>query len=348
MNNELRIQDVVVGDDHPPVVIAEIGINHGGSLDLAKVMVESAIQNGARLIKHQTHIPPMEMSVEAERAIPGNSTKSIFRIMQECALSEDEEHELAAFTRSLGGIFFSTPFSREAVDRLLRIGVPAFKIGSGECNNYPLVEYIASKGLPVILSTGMNTVSSVATSVEILRSKAIPFALMHTTNLYPTPQRLLRLGALAEMSAAFPDAVMGLSDHSISNAACLGSVSLGARLLERHYTDSKDREGPDIVCSMDGRELRELISFSRQIFEALGGTKGPAEEEAVTINFAFSSVASLRDIEQGEVLTTDNIFPLRPAGGAYGPTDYPRLLGLRAARRIAGRTQLSPEDLVEN
>ena len=341
----LEFEGVRLGRNEPPIVIAEIGINHGGNLEVAKQMARAAVEHGARVIKHQTHIPEAEMSSEANYAIPGNSDKSIMRIMQECALDEEEEFELASCVRNLGAVFLSTPFSREAVDRLEAIGVSAYKIGSGECNNYPFVEYVAKKGKPVILSTGMNTVATIRPSVEIFESFGVPYALMHTTNLYPTPKRLLRLGALRELGESFPDAVLGLSDHSTSNSACLAAVALGARVLERHFTDSKLRVGPDIVCSMDGLELQDLIAMSHEIFEAIGGSKGPAAEETVTMNFAFSSVCATREIAAGEVLSEENIFPLRPSGGDFGPNDWAELLGRRASRTIKARTQLKIDDI---
>ena len=194
-----------IGKALPPVVIAEIGINHGGDLEVAKRMADAAVTHGARIVKHQTHIPESEMSTEASFAIPGNSDDSIFKIMKDCALSESEEFELATYIKSLGATFLSTPFSREAVDRLELIGVSAYKIGSGECNNYPLVEYVARRGKPVILSTGMNTIATIRPSVEILESFRLPYVLMHTTNLYPTPTKLLRLGALQDLSQNFPN-----------------------------------------------------------------------------------------------------------------------------------------------
>jgi len=178
----------------------------------------------------------------------------------------------------------STPFSFEALDFLESLNVPAYKIGSGECNNYPLVSAVASKGKPVIMSTGMNSIESIRPSVEIFRKAGIPFALMHCTNLYPTPEKLIRLNAINELRENFPDAVLGLSDHSLTNYPCLASVALGASILERHFTDTKDRPGPDIICSMTPSELSELIKGSRIIHEATKGSKFPVSEEDVTID----------------------------------------------------------------
>lgn len=345
MENVLEIGPHKVGPAHRPKVIAELGINHGGNFDVAIEMATAAILGGAHFIKHQTHLPEFEMSIESELAIPGNADKSIYEVISECSLSLEEELRLASHITNLGGVYFSTPFSREAADYLAEIGVPAFKIGSGECNNYPLVEHIAKKGLPVILSTGMNSIKDIAPAVEILRRYKLPFALMHTTNLYPTPQKLLRLGALDDLRRAFPDAVIGLSDHSVSNSASFAAVALGASLVERHFTDSKERQGPDIVCSMDQQDLRDLLSGIGEICDALGGEKGRLEEENVTRNFAFASVAAIADIKAGETFTYQNIFPIRPAGGDFGPLDFESLVGKKAANDIKKRTQLRHDDV---
>ena len=340
MHAELIESIFKLTDKNPPIVVAEIGINHEGSLETAIQMADAAIDAGALLIKHQTHIPDAEMSLEAKDAIPGNADVSIYEVISRCTLSEADERELMDHVTNRGAIFFSTPFSKEAADRLQSWNVPLFKIGSGECNNYPLVEYVAAMGKPVILSTGMNTIMSIKTSVEILRSANVPFALLHTTNLYPTPSRLLRLGGITRLREEFPDVVVGLSDHSLNNNACLAAVALGAQILERHFTDSKDRPGPDIVCSMDGEELTALVKDSNEVFIALGGVKEPASEEQVTMAFAFASVVATRDILEGETLSLENLWVKRPRGGDFGPESLISLVGKKANSRIPANTQL--------
>ena len=187
-----------VGPDFPPLVVTEIGINHNGDLEQAKILVDAAAAAGAEVIKHQTHIPDAEMSLEARDVIPGNADISIYDVIKNCSLSLDEERQLAEYVRSKGLIYMSTPFSFEALDFLESIDVPAYKIGSGECNNYPLVEAIASKNKPVIMSTGMNSIESIKPSVEIFRKYKTPYALMHCTNLYPTPDKLIRLNSILD------------------------------------------------------------------------------------------------------------------------------------------------------
>ena len=341
---EFDIEGRKIGINVPPLVVAEIGINHNGSIDVAKRMVDAAVESGAELIKHQTHVVEDEMSSEAKKIIPGNSTDSIYKIINDCALSEDEELELKNYTESKGVIFISTPFSRAALNRLEDFGVKAYKIGSGECNNYPLLELVASKKKPVILSTGMNGFETIDKAVNIFNKYEIPFALMHTTNLYPTPHNLVRLNAVKELLDRY-NVPVGLSDHTLDNNACLGAVALGASILERHFTDSMDREGPDIVCSMDPESLKDLIKNSRILFECRGGNKQPLSEEQVTMDFAFASVCTLREIKAGEVLNVDNIWVRRPGKGDFNAEEYADLLGKTVTQDIPKDVQLKKEHI---
>ena len=247
------------------MVIPEMGINHEGSLEVAKLIVDAAVRAGAKIIKHQTHIVEDEMSHEARNVIPGNTDVSIYEVMKRCALSEKEEWELKQYAESKGLVFISTPFSRTAADRLEEFGVLAYKIGSGELNNYPLIKHIASFGKPMIVSTGMNNITSIRKTVNILKETEVPFALLHTTNIYPTEPRLVRLGAMQEMMSVFPDVPIGLSDHTLSNAACISAMALGATIVERHFIDNKDRPGPDVICSMDEEKCAELVKAAKDI-----------------------------------------------------------------------------------
>ncbi|MDO8967476.1 N-acetylneuraminate synthase family protein [Algoriphagus sp.] len=339
-----KIKNREVGLGCPPLVFAELGINHEGSLKTAFEMVDSAARAGVEVIKHQTHIVEDEMSEEARKVIPGNSDISIYDIMERCSLNEEEEIQLKNYVESKGMIFISTPFSRAAADRLQRMDVPAFKIGSGECNNIPLLEHIASFGKPLILSTGMNTMASVRNSVSVLRKYDVPFALLHTTNLYPTPYHLVRLGAMRQLMEEFPDIPVGLSDHTVSNHACFAAVALGASILERHFTDHMDRVGPDIICSMDEKATLELINGSNLIFQMLGGTKEPAREEQVTIDFAFASVCSIQNIKKGDFLTKENIWVKRPGTGEIKAEFYNSILGKKATINIEAGKQIKWSD----
>ncbi|MNK66758.1 N,N'-diacetyllegionaminic acid synthase [compost metagenome] len=334
-----------IGPDYPPLVIAEIGINHEGSLQVAKEMVDAAHRAGVEVVKHQTHIVEDEMTGAAKKVIPGNADVSIYEIMERCSLNEEEELELKNYVESKGMIFISTPFSRAAAERLKKFNIPAYKIGSGECNNYPLLEHIASFGKPVILSTGMNTIESIQKAVAVFDKYNIPVALLHTTNLYPTPIHLVRFGAMVELSQAFPNKVFGLSDHTLNNNACLGAVALGASILERHFTDHMQRTGPDIVCSMDENACRELIISSVEIAQMRGGSKKPADEEQVTIDFAFATVCSIASIKKGEIFTKENIWVKRPGTGKILAENFYDIIGKTATRDIENDEQLTWEDI---
>ena len=339
--NSFKIANREVGENFPPLIIAEIGINHEGSLDVAIELADSAITSGAEVIKHQTHIVEDEMSEEAKNIFPAHATGSIYEIIERCALSEDDEYKLMRYVQQKGAIFISTPFSRAAAIRLAKFDIPAFKIGSGECNNYPLVKFIASFKKPIILSTGMNSVETIRPAVDILRSAGVPFALLHCTNIYPTPPELVRLGAIEILKQEFPDAVIGLSDHTTTNFTCLGAVALGASILEKHYTDSMSRPGPDISSSMDPEGLKSLIEGSQIIHKARGSFKGPVEQESSTIAFAFASVVAIKDINPGEELNESNIWLKRPGGGDFGVSDYEDLFGKVATKPIVKDYQIS-------
>jgi N-acetylneuraminate synthase len=343
MRPEINLGGRRVGGAHPPLVIAEIGINHEGSLEKARRMVDDAADAGCECVKFQSHVIEDEMI--PNDVVPGNTTETIWEIMRRCALSEPEERELKAYVEARGLLYLCTPFSRAAADRLASMDVAAYKIGSGECNNYPLVRHIAEFGKPVILSTGMNDIESVRPAVEILRARHIPYALLHCTSMYPTPPSFVRLGALADLSAAFGDAVVGFSDHSLGNYACLGAVALGAAILEKHFTSEKTWPGPDVPISMEPAELRDLITGSRVIHEALGGHKTILTQEQPTIDFAYACVVAIDDVSPGTPLTRDNVWVKRPGTGEIKARDFDRILGRRAARELPRNHQLRWTDL---
>ena len=338
-----EILDRQIGGDHPPLVIAEIGINHEGDIRKAFQMIDDAQAAGCECAKFQSHVIEDEMI--PNDVIPGNASESIWDIMERCALSESEERQLKEYVEGKGMIFLSTPFSRAAADRLHQMDVPAYKIGSGECNNYPLIEHIAKFGRPVILSTGMNDVASVRPAVEIFRRNEVPFALLHCTSMYPTPYDKVRLGGISQLQNEFPDAVVGLSDHTLTNYTSLAAVALGASILERHFTSDKSWPGPDINISMDPAELADLIVGSRAIHSALGGTKEILAEEQPTIDFAYACVVAIADIKSGETFSKDNIWVKRPGTGQILAVDFPKILGRSAVRPITKHAQLTWDDI---
>ena len=334
MKKVIKINNRCIGEDYPPLVIAEIGINHNGNFDEAIKLVDAAKAAGVEIVKHQTHIPDEEMSELAKKVIPGNSNQSIWDIMARCALSEKEERALKKYVEQNGMIFISTPFSFAAVDRLEKMNVPAYKIGSGEMNNYKFVRYIASKRKPIILSTGMNSLTEVKKAIECIKAYHDDYIIMHTTNIYPTAPHLIRLGALEEIKKQFPGAIIGLSDHSLNNLSCLAATALGASVLERHFTDTKSRKGEDIVCSMTIQECKDLIKDSYEIFLMRNGHKKPVIEEKVTMKFAFSTLLAKKNLRKGHILKETDFDTKRPGIKGILAKDIDAVIGKKLCRDI--------------
>jgi N-acetylneuraminate synthase len=290
-------------------------------------MVDLAFSTGCEIIKHQTHFIEDEMTSEAKSIFPPNADISIWDVMEKCALSKDEEIQLKKHTEDLGMIYISTPFSRKAADFLAEINVPAFKIGSGEADNLPLIKHIAAFGKPVILSTGMQSIQTVEASVKILQSSKICFALLECTNLYPSPPEIVSLKGIAELKKAFPETLVGFSDHSIGPEMALAAIALGACIVERHFTDSRYRIGPDIACSMDPSELKYLIDRSKEIHVARNNPKIRTLPEEDVYKFARSSVVADKDLPIGTILSEKDIWVRRPGSGPIPAYKYEQILG---------------------
>jgi len=335
---KFKLSDRSIGDGHPPLVIAEIGINHEGQIDKAIKMVDDAASMGCECVKFQCHVIDDEMV--PNDVIPGNADESIWDIMSRCALTEQEEIYLKDYVHEKGLIYLSTPFSRAAADRLEKMNVEAYKIGSGECNNYPLIEHIASFNKPIILSTGMNNISSIKPAVQIFDKYNIPYALLHCTSMYPTPYEKVRLGALNDLKNEFPEAIIGLSDHSMGNFTCFAAVSMGAKILEKHFTSDKTWDGPDVPISLNPDELKDLVIGAASIFKALGGSKDILKEEKPTIDFAYACVVSIKKIKKGEILSKDNIWVKRPGTGEIKAKDYEKIIGKKSLNDIDINKQL--------
>ncbi len=338
----IELEDRKIGADYPPLVIAEIGINHEGIFSKAIQMIDDAYSVGCECVKFQCHVVEDEMI--PNDVVPGNTDESIWDIMVRCAFSEEEDIKLKHYVESKGMIYLSTPFSRAAAVRLESMNVCAYKIGSGECNNYPLIKHIASYKKPVILSTGMNNIESIKPAAEILRKANVSFALLQCTSMYPTPYNKVRLGALPLLAESFPDAILGLSDHSIGNYTCFGAVSLGARILEKHFTSDKNWPGPDVPISIDTAELYDLIQGTSAIFQALDGTKDILPDEQQTINFAYACVVTINDLKIGEKLTPENIWVKRPGTGEIKAVDFENVINKTAQKNIPKGVQLSWSD----
>lgn len=333
-----------VGPDHPPLVLAEVGINHEGELKKALQLVDAAADAGAEVVKFQCHITDKEM-VPTDMTPGEISSEKLWDIIKRCELTADEERQVQAYCAKRGIMYLSTPFSREAADRLDDMGVPAFKIGSGECNNLPLLDHIARKGKPMILSTGMNDIESVRRSAAVIRKHGVPLALLHCTSMYPTPYEKVRLGAVEHLRSEFPGMPVGLSDHSMNIWTCLGAVAMGASILEKHFTISREWPGPDTGISIEPDELRDLIDGSNAVWRARGGAKTILPEEQPVIDFAYATVVTTAPIKAGQAFSRDNIWVKRPGTGPILADRLEEVLGKRAVRDLAADIHVAAADI---
>lgn len=343
----IKIERKKIGEGEPCFIIAEAGINHNGDLNLAKKLIDAARDAGADAIKFQTHLPEKEMLKDRDGTSSDSTAayvgESLFGLLKRVELSKEELLYLKNYAATKGILFLSTPFSREAVDLLEEIGVQAYKVGSGEMTNFPLLKVIVEKRKPMIISTGMSTLEEIEEMVNFLKKFRADFAILHCTSTYPTRYEDVNLGVIEILRKRFKIPV-GLSDHSIGIYTALASVALGACIVEKHFTISRDLPGPDQKASLEPPDLRELVVGVRAVEKALGDTKMVTEAELAVQKMARESVVALVDIPEGAVVTKDLVWVKRPGTGI--PAKYlERVLGMRARRRIKKNTVIKWRDL---
>lgn len=340
---EIQINHQKIGSQYPVFVIAEAGINHNGSLTIAKKMVNMAKKAGVDCIKFQTHIAEQEMLQTNIR--PGKiSKKTLWSIIKNCELSEQEESKLQEYCKKQKILFLSTPFSIPAVDRLEKINVPAYKIGSGELTNLPFLKYIAKKGKPVILSTGMSEIKEITQAVNLFKKHKVSLALLQTTSEYPAAYEDINLGVIEKLEKKFCVPV-GISDHSIGIYTSLGAVAKGACIVEKHITLNPKMSGPDQKISLNFNELCELVKGCHAVKLALGTSKKILPKERPVLKFARECVVTTTNISKGEILSKENLTTKRPFTGQIPATDFFKILGKKAKKSIPSNKQLSFSDI---
>ncbi len=316
----IQIGSRTIGDGEPCFIIAEAGVNHNGDINLAKKLIDAAREAGADAVKFQTFKAEEVVTPDAEKAGYQKETtspdESQLEMIKRLELSEKDFEALAGYAGEKGIIFLSTAFDRGSVDLLERLGLPAFKIPSGEINNFPFLKYIASKGKPVILSTGMSTLKEVEEAVSVIRGEGIEkIVLLHCVSCYPARIEDTNLRAMETLRQTF-DLPVGLSDHSSGVIMSIAAVALGARVIEKHFTLDKDLPGPDHKASLDPQELKEMVGAIREVERALGdGVKRPVAAEEEIKMVARRSVVAIRDIPQGTIVTQAMLGIKRPGTG---------------------------------
>jgi len=343
MLNYIKIRNRIIGDNYPVFVIAEAGINHNGSFSIAKKLVNMAKKAGADCVKFQTHITEEEMT--KTKILPGKiSKKPLWDIIKKCELTIDDEKKLNKYCKEKKILFLSTPFSIPAVDRLEKIKMPAYKIGSGELTNLPFLKHIVKTKKPVILSTGMSELSEIKQTVKLFKKSRTPLAILQTTSEYPCDYRDINLGVIDSYKKIF-NLPVGISDHSLGIYTALGAVAKGASIVEKHITLDKKMSGPDQKLSLEYNELSELVKGCKAIKLALGSSKKILKKELPVLHFARESVVTIGSISKGEIFSEKNLTTKRPNTGEIAAKNFYKIIGKKAKRDIQKNKQLKHSDI---
>jgi N,N'-diacetyllegionaminate synthase len=303
-------------------IIAEAGVNHNGSIDLAKKLIDVAINSGADAVKFQTFTAKNLLRKDAQKAEYQKQTtddsESQFAMIKKLELDMGAHKELMAYCQEKGIIFLSTPFDHESINLLNDLGLKTFKIPSGDINNLPYLRHIGSLGKHVIISTGMADLREIGNALSILINAGTSknnIIVLHANTMYPTPMEDVNLNAMSTIKSEFGVSV-GYSDHTLGIEVSVAAVAMGASVIEKHFTLDKSMEGPDHSASLAPQELMAMVNAIRNIEKALGSSeKKPSPSESANINIVRKSIVARRDIVKGEVLTGDNITVKRPGTG---------------------------------
>jgi N,N'-diacetyllegionaminate synthase len=329
------------------IIIAEAGVNHNGSIELAKKMIDIAVEAGVDYVKFQTFKAEKLVTIYAQKADYQKETTNInesqFEMIKKLELNINSHKRLIKYCNSKGIKFLSTPFDNDSIDLLFDLGLDLFKIGSGEITNFPYLRKIATKKLPVILSTGMSNLSEVEQALDVLMDNGLnreQITLLHANTEYPTPFNDVNLKAMLTLKEAFKVKI-GYSDHTKGIEIPLAAVALGAAVIEKHFTLDKDMEGPDHKASLEPDELKEMVRCIRNVETSLGsGVKQATVSEKKNMIIARKSIVANRKIFKGEVFSEVNVTTKRPGTG-ISPMRWNEILG-----KIAQKDFLT-DDLIE-
>jgi N-acetylneuraminate synthase len=339
---ELRIGDKVAGAGRPTYVIAEACVNHNGDFDTAIALIDAAAEAGADAVKFQLHYPEHEMLPEVTPP-SDNFAKPLVEILRETHLSEEQHAKLREHCAQRGVEYLCTAYCREAADALAAIGLRLFKIGSGETMNHPLLRWIARHGRPMLVATGMTELGEVDATVDVLRGTGVEFGLMHCTSEYPPVYEDINLQMVPFYQQRY-GVVVGHSDHSPDITTALGAVALGAHVVEKHFTLTRDQPGPDHPVSIEPHELRELVERIRIMEAARGREKAVFDRERQIRAWAHHSVVTLKPVSAGETFDDANVWVKRPGTGIPA-TELEQVLGRTAARDLPADVQLAWADV---
>ena len=320
------------------LIIAEAGVNHNGSVQLAKKLIDKAVFSGADAVKFQTFKATNVVSKNAPKADYQKQTTNLresqFDMIKRLELDERAHQELIAYCKEANIMFLSTPFDLDSVDLLNELGLQIFKIPSGEITNLPYLRRIGSLCKEVILSTGMSDLEEIGEAIKILTNAGTlkeNITVLHANTMYPTPMEDVNLRAMQTIQNKF-DVAVGYSDHTLGIEVDIAAVAMGATVIEKHFTIDKTMDGPDHKSSIDPEELKAMVSSIRNIEKALGSSiKKPSKSEIPNIIMARKSIVARKSIKKGELFTEKNITIKRPGIG-ISPMKWDTILGKVAER----------------
>jgi len=343
---DISVDQIILGRGSRVFVIAEMGINHHGSVEKAMQMIDEAADSGADAIKFQSfRVDKLLIPSQNQYARQTEFLDSEYQTMRRCELSRENQEKLKRHADDKNILFLSTPFDEETVDFLDILGVPVFKIASSDITHVPLLRHVATKGKPIFLSTGMSFLSEVGDALQVLRaSGAEEILLMHCVSVYPTPPQNMNLRSLETLQSHFALPV-GISDHSEGILLPLIAVALGAVVIEKHFTLDKNAPGADHKCSMDPKELKKLVRSLRDVEASLGdGRIKPSDIEEEGRLFRRRSIVAAVDIRAHETIAPWMLSFKRPGSGLE-PQYNEKITGMIARRNISRNTILQWEDL---
>jgi len=344
---DISINNKIIGCSKPVFIVAELSANHNQKFNLAVKTIKAAKEAGADAIKLQTYTPDtitIDCNNKYFQINQGTlwDGKTLYELYQEACTPWEWQPKLKKIAEDMGMICFSSPFDKSAVDFLEDIDVPAYKIASFEITDIPLIEYVASKGKPIIISTGIANVEDIVLALESCRRQGNEqLALLKCTSSYPAPIEEVNLNVIPDMNSRF-NVVTGLSDHTIGHTAAVGAVALGARIIEKHFILDRSYGGPDSAFSAEPTEFKEMVEEIRLLEKALGEASYDLTKNAKKSRELCRSLFSVRDIKKGETLTSENVRSIRPGFGLH-PKHYNEILGKKAKRSIKAGTPLSLE-----
>lgn len=346
---EFSISGRSIGPDHPCYVIAEAGVNHNGKLELALKLIDAAAEAGADAVKFQTFSADRLVTLDAAQAEYQKRNTGVeetqYEMLKRLELSRDDHEKLLAHCREREIQFLSSPFDEEAADLLESLGVPAYKIPSGELTNHPYLAHIAAKGLPMILSSGMATLEEIGEALKAVKQAGDPpVVLLQCTTSYPAPPETINLRAMHTLAEKFGLPV-GFSDHTEGIAVPLAAAALGAVVIEKHFTLDRALPGPDHKASLEPLELAAIVESIRRVESALGsGVKEPGAEERRNARVIRKGLVLVTAKSKGEALEREDLAARRPAEG-LPPSELERVIGRTLARDKAEGEPLHEEDL---